>query len=103
MKVRDLIQMEIDIDVYDNVGDGFEIAFCGPLKLTADGEKKFADVLDYDVEIQNWMDGAVAVVDVDDEDYDVMERKLEEARSFFYSAAGYCSEENYKLWFDEEE
>ena len=34
MKIKDLLEMEIDVDVYDNVCEELAIAFCGATKLT---------------------------------------------------------------------
>ena len=37
MKVKDLLEMEISVDVYDNVCDELAIAFEGPMELTEAG------------------------------------------------------------------
>ena len=97
MKVKDFIKMEIDIDVYDNVEESLAIAFCGPLELKAEGKRKFAEVLEY--EIESNPDYGCAVVDVD---YDDWKHRLNEAKAFFYAAAGYCSDNNWNKWFKEE-
>lgn len=97
MKVRDLISQEIDIDVYDDVCDALAIAFCGPLKLTPEGEAKFSEVMDYDVELY----GDHAVVCVDDDDPTVWKRQLRRAKGFFEAAAGYCPADDYDRWFKE--
>ncbi len=101
MTIRDLIQMEIDIDVYDDVCEELSIAFCGPQKLTEEGEKKFADIMDYPVEINQHSYGGypAAIVLIDDPDDAVWEEKLKKAKSFFYSAAGYCACDDYDRWF----
>jgi len=97
IKVRELLEKEIDIDVYDNVCEELSIAFCGPVKLTAEAEEKFANVLDLDVMMQedsrwyNW-----AVVDCDKENW----RELVEDASYLFSAlAGFCAQEDYDRWF----
>jgi len=100
MKIRDFIQQDIDIDVYDSVCDGIGIAFVGPMKLTEAGEKKFAEVLDYDISII--MDGSGfhnAIVDTDAPEGE-WQQKLGNAKQFFWAAAGYCSCEDYELWFE---
>ena len=94
MKVKDLIEQEIDIDVYDDVCEELGIAFCGPLFLTEEGKKTFAEVLEYDVRLS----GDVAIVNVDTED-DGWKKKLRLAKKFFVSAAGYCSVDDYDRWF----
>ncbi|MBP5461938.1 MAG: hypothetical protein J6Y20_07425 [Lachnospiraceae bacterium] len=95
MKVRDLIQQEIDIDVYDDVCEELGIAFCGPAKLTEAGEKKFADVLELPVEIKR----DYAVVGIDDPDDKVWKARLKKAKLLFNSLAGYCSVSDFEKWF----
>lgn len=95
MKIKDLIKMNIDTDVYDDVCEELAIAFVGPLSLTEEGQKKFADVLDYDVDFDN----EVTIVKIDSDDW---EDKLEKAKEFFHAAAGFCPEEDYKKWFNTE-
>ena len=105
--VRDLIAMDVDIDVYDDVGDFFGIAFCGPLMLTAEGEKEFAEVLDYGWEYfgadKYGDDPEYILILCDDPDEKVWKRRVRNARKFFYAAAGYCAAEDYEKWFKEEE
>lgn len=104
MKVRDLLPQEIDIDVYDDVCEELAIAFCGPLKLTKEGEREFAEVLDYEIELATEAYGLTcAVVHVDDTDEKVWKRKLRKAKNFFYAAAGYCDCDDYDRWFEEED
>lgn len=106
MTIRDLLAMNIDIDVYDADTDGIGIAYCGPTGLTAAGAEYFKDVLDYEVEFVNGTyAGDIAVVHIPDNvDYDEMLEKTEE---LFGSLAGYCSESDWDNWFywlsDEEE
>ena len=76
MKVKDLLV--IDIDVYDNVVEELGIAFCGAMELTDEGKEKFADVLEYDIEINE--DYGVAIVDID---YDDWEDRLKKAKRLF--------------------
>lgn len=100
MKVRDLMPMEIDIDVYDNVCDDIGIAFCGPMKLTEEGEKHFGEVLDYPVTLKKYSGDIVAIVIVDNPDKG-WEKRLNKAKDFFYSLAGYCDCDDYDKWFKE--
>lgn len=98
MKVKDLIKMDIDVDVYDNVtDDGIAIAFCGALELTDEGKAKFEIALNLDIES---LDESVCIVDVDGENW---KRNLKNASEFFYSAAGYCADSDYQKWFKESE
>lgn len=106
MTIRDLLAMNIDIDVYDADTDGIGIAYCGPTGLTAAGAEYFKDVLDYEVEfVDGTYAGDIAVVHIPDNvDYDEMLEKTEE---LFGSLAGYCSQKDWDNWFcylsDEEE
>lgn len=104
MTVRDLIKQEIDIDVYDNVCEELGIAFCGPLVLTEEGEAKFKDVMDYELEyIPHSYGGYPAyIVHVDDPDDEVWKLRLAKAKEFFEAAAGYCADTDYQLWFKDE-
>jgi hypothetical protein len=99
MKVRDFIQLENDIDVYDDVCEELGICFCGAMGLTEDGEKVWADVMDYDMELDISGQFVTAIVHVDDDDEKTWKRRLKRAKEFFYSAAGYCADEDYNKWF----
>lgn len=98
MKVKDLLPMEIDVDVVDDVCEELCIAFCGPVKLTEEGQKQFADALELDCELNE--DDCICIVNVDD-DEGVWQKKLKKAKKFFYSAAGYCNCDNFDKWFDD--
>ena len=102
MKIKDLLKLDIDVDVYDNVEDGIEIAFCGPMELTPDGQKRFAEVLDYDIELD--IGEGICIVYTDKQDgkiIDNYEPRLRDAEFFFHALAGYCSAEDYYNWFFE--
>ena len=102
MKVKDLIEQEICVDVYDDVCEELAIAFDGPVKLTEAGAKKFGEVLNYDVALVD--SGACvtnAIVHIDDEDDKVWERRLRKAKEFFEGMAGYCAADDYDKWFKE--
>lgn len=101
MTIRDLIAMEIDIDVYDDVCEELGIAFCGPAVLTEEGRKEFADIMDYHVTFNR--DCSTAVVHVDDPDDAVWKHRLYRAKLFFDSAAGYCPVDEYERWFADDE
>jgi len=98
MKVKDLIEMDIDIDVYDNVCDDIAIAFVGPQELTEEGRKRFAKTLELDIEL----DENVCIVNVEDEtDPEKWKSNLKNAKQFFWAAAGYCPVSDYERWFGE--
>lgn len=106
MTVREFVERwadgtQDDIDVYDNVCEELGIAYCGGATLTKCGEKKFAEVLEYEIEViepKCKYDCPVAIVDIDDDDW---EKKLKRAKEFFYAAAGYCPDRDYRKWFKE--
>ncbi len=108
MKVRDLLDQEIDIDVYDSACDDIGIAFCGPMKMTEEGEKKFAEVLDYEIKLSRGYGMSVCVVEVDKDNAPdkVVMKRIKKAKEFFWSIAGYCACDDFDKWFvfdDEEE
>ena len=103
MKIKDFINLwadgtRDDIDVYDDVCEELGIAYCGGYKLTKEGEKEFKEVLEYDILVG----GGVAIVHVDDEE-GIWQKKLKNAKRFFYAAAGYCNCDDYDRWFVEVE
>jgi len=101
MTIRDLIQQEIDIDVYDDVCEELGIAFCGPQPLTPDGEKEFAEIMGYVVTINqhSYGDLPAAIIHIDDPDDRVWDYRLGLVKKFFEAAAGYCACDDYDRWF----
>lgn len=100
MKVKDLLTMDIDIDVVDDVCEELWIAFCGPLRLTPAGKKHFREVLAYDIELRTgslW--GPLVIVNIDDPDDSVWKKRLRKAKEFFYGCAGYVDSDAYDKWF----
>ena len=95
MTVRDLLEMDVSVDVYDNVVEDIAIAFEGPVRLTSEGETYFNYVLDCDVEFPGEGE-SVAIIDIDTPDW---ANKLEIAKELFRSMAGFCSCSDYDRWF----
>lgn len=93
IKISELLKKDIDIDVCDNICEDLYIAFVGPLKLTKEGEERFKDILDVEVE----MFEDLAVVQLDEENW---EQPLDDACTLFNSAAGYCASSTYDKWFE---
>ena len=91
MKVKDLFTQDIDIDVYDDYTEELGIAFIGPIELTAEGQKHFAEVMEYTIEFS--ADGDCFVHCDND-------HQLKKAKEFFFAAAGWCSEDDYDKWFE---
>lgn len=89
MLVRDLLKMEVDIDVCDNYDERCYIAFVGPVKLTSKGKRKFASVLKLpikfgrDIVILNCTNAKEASL----------------LQDLFYGAAGYITQEEYDELF----
>ena len=100
MKVKDLMEMELSADVYDNVCDELAVAFEEPMILTEAGMKKFGEVLEYDVSLHDNGNLINAIVDVDDEDEAEFERKLAKAKDLFESMAGWCTMDEGREWFE---
>lgn len=89
--IRELLKMEIDIDVCDDYDESCYIAFCGALHLTPAGEKEFEDILDDKVTMGD--EFVTLHADTDD--------KVTRYRKLFFSAAGYCRESEYFRLFEE--
>lgn len=96
MSVRKFINSHIgDIDVYDDYDERLGVCFCGgDVKLTADGELRFADALNLSIYVYD--NDNCALVDVKDS-----ERLVDEASDLFYTLAGYCSVEDYERYVEE--
>ena len=103
MTIRDLIQQEIDIDVYDDVCEELGIAFCGPQPLTPEGEKEFAEIMDYEIQINPCSYGGLPAAILVINGLDDWKDRLGKAKHFFWSAAGYCAYDDYVRWFGEDE
>lgn len=99
MKVKDLIEQDIDVDVYDNVCEELCIAFCGPIRLTEQGKEKFSDVLEYGVEYER----DVAIINCDAAGDRGYMKRVRKAQAFFEAAAGYCAADDWDKWFTNEE
>ena len=91
MKIREFIKMDIDIDVCDDYDERCYIAFCGPLELTEDGEREFKSVLDRPIEVEQEEGWASLPADNATE--------AQRLKEFFFSAAGYCADSLWNLWF----
>ena len=97
MKVKDLLAMDIDIDVIDDVSDYLDIAFVGPAKLTIEGLNVFGDVLEYEVILN--VDDDYCIIKCDDDPNVIWPQKQRKAAELFHALAGYCSEKDYDIWF----
>ena len=104
MKLKELLKLDIDVDVSDDYADQFEdggrwfdsiIAFVGPCKLTEAGQKRYKNIMDLDVDV----DDGYAVVHIPKLEDEKMEEIEKEVMLFFYAAAGYMSEDLYEEYF----
>ena len=93
--IKDLLKMEISIDVCDDVTDDFMVGFDGPITLTEEGEKRFHSVLNLMVEFNRNCDVAIVLIN-HRKDWERLERKCVE---LFESLAGYCSADDWDKWF----
>ena len=100
MKVRDLLKMEIDVDVYDDVCEELAICFCGPCELTPVGNFKFMPVLD--LEVEPYFENDHCVIRIDDEEDFVWEYRLELCKLLFEGFAGYMNADDWKEYFKED-
>lgn len=96
--VGELLGREIDIDVYDDVCEDLSIAFCGPVKLTEEGERRFSDILGCKVGIVDEGKYPYATVVLGGPGWN---SRLKKAKELFESAAGFCSEAEYGALFEE--
>lgn len=99
MKVRDLMKLDIDVDITTNVFDDCYCAFVGPQPLTKFGLSYWEEVLELDCELSN--EAPVCEIIIPD---NLNEKETEEInegiKDFFGSCAGYCSIQDYKSWFN---
>lgn len=99
MKIRDFIKQEIDTDVIDTEYDECYHAFVGPVTLTSFGHDVYSYVLDLDIKYIE--DDAIAIIDLSGRtDFDCA-MLHEQARDFFATLAGYCSDSWYNSVVDD--
>lgn len=94
MKIKDFIQMDMDIDVYDDYDERLGIAFCYGYKLTDAGKEHFKDALEMDIEIVNGYGGNVGIVHCENG------KEASTAKRFFDSIGGWCSSDDFDKWFE---
>lgn len=99
MTLRNFIKHEGDTDIYDDVYDGIGICFCGALRLKKEGQRRYADILDLEVEKVGQCE---AILHIDDPDEELVKHRYRMAKDFFWSAAGYCDDADWHRWFYED-
>ena len=100
MKVKDLLKMDIDIDVCDDYTEECYIAYVGVTKLTEYGKKEFRRALELECEMYDDIVIIKCYVDGDD---DESKKNVKSCTRLFYALAGYCSCTNYRRWFVSED
>lgn len=90
MKVRDLLTIDIDADVYDDYDERLGIAFCSGYTLTPIGEKVFEKALNLPISSIRY---GVCIIHCE------TGKEASIARDFFESIAGYCSTSDFDKWF----
>jgi len=88
-----------DVDVYNDVTDEAGPALCGPITLTEEGKKKFEAPLALKIKYMNGGFYGSRVIVLVDELGGSWSVAWKEALELFWSAAGYCDEEDYNKWF----
>ncbi len=86
-----------DVDVGSDYMDDFEAAYCGA-QLTDAGKNRFADILDLPITVYNNAKKHYICATVHAENA----AQHELVKTLFFSAAGYCSEEEYEKLFKED-
>lgn len=92
MKVKDLLAMEICVDVADDYDERLWIAFDGTCSLTEIGMDVFGEALDLEVKLTTPSDALIICRNA---------KEAEAAKELFESLAGYCAEDEWELWFEE--
>lgn len=92
MKLRDILPMDIDMDVFDDYDERCGYAFVGPMKLTDAGQKRFAKALDLQIDITD----DNIIVSCEDNP-----KNAKAVLDFILCAAGYCDYEQYERWFED--
>ena len=101
MKIKDLLNREIDVDILNDYLDADIPAFCGPQGLTKAGIEHYKEVLDLEIELDSRPEPKWAEIKLDNYSEKEAERLFNAAYDFFASAAGYCSVTKYDKYFKE--
>lgn len=106
MKLRELINNpDLCLDYSDSFCDRygrereFVIDFVQGNRLTAEGEKKFSNIMDLEVELDHDSTATVHIPKGTEEEKNEIKY---EVFFFFFALAGYVGKNNYNKWFVEE-
>ena len=101
MKIKDLLNREIDVDILNDHFDEDIPAFCGPQGLTEAGIEHYKEVLALEIELDSSPNPKWAEIKLDNYSEKEATRLFNAAYVFFADAAGYCSVTKYKKYFKE--
>lgn len=101
MKIKDLLNYEIDVDILNDYLDADIPAFCGPQELTKAGIEHYKEVLDLEIELDQRPEPKWAEIKLDKYPEEEADRLFDAAYNFFADAAGYCSVAKYGKYFKE--
>lgn len=108
MKLKEFIEnYDLEVDVSTDYADNFTdengkewgacISFCPGSKLSEQGKKRWAEIMDLNVEV----DGCNAVVYIPNADEKVMEKIHTDVMFLFYTLAGHVSSSFYEQMIEE--
>lgn len=89
--IKDLLDKEIDVDVFNDVTDDICPAFAGKIYLTEDGEKYFSNIMSEECDVDEDNHRCVVLIN-GREDWETVWRNVS---NLFSCIAGYC---NYDRW-----
>lgn len=102
MKIKDLLNHEIDVDILNDYLDADIPAFVGPQGLTEAGKQHYKEVLDLEIELDSSSNPRWAEIKLNNYPEEEADRLFDAAYNFFADAAGYCSVKEYEKYFKEE-
>lgn len=102
MKIKDLLNREIDVDILNDYLDEDIPAFCGPQGLTEAGIEHYKEVLALEIELDSNPEPRWAEIKLNHYPDEEADRLFEAAYGFFADAAGYISVTEYNKYFKEE-
>lgn len=95
--IREFLKHDYSRDIYIDGLDDLGVGYEGPIGLKPEGEKQFALLLDFKIEVEEGEDALNAWVIIPLK-YD-LEKMGEKVIRFFEYIAGNCLEEDWERWF----
>ena len=97
MTIREFLKHDYGRDIYIDGLDDLGVGYEGPIGLKPEGEKQFAFLLDFKIEVEEGEDALNAWVVIPDV-YD-LEKMGDKVIRFFWYIAGNCLDEDWERWF----